>query len=112
MKTTGAMMMVLLLTLASVGCRPREISYDPRASAEYQVAWQKKIAGDDAAYRDGLKRVAARYPHSRAGVRAREELRHEPGETSMLGFLAMLAQLAQRGVAGAPPAMAPTAPTR
>jgi hypothetical protein len=103
--TTMRMMMTMALVLAfaGAGCEARRVSYDARASAEYQAAWQKKIGGDSEGYRAGLKEVAARYPATRAGVRAQEELRPQASGTGMLGFFAALAQLASTGLGTAPP---------
>jgi hypothetical protein len=103
MTTMRMMTMALLLAVTTIGCGPRQISYDARASAEYRAAWQKKLAGDTDAYRAGLKRLASRYPSSRAGVRAQEELRPEANGPGMLGFFAMLSQLAARGFGTTPP---------
>lgn len=114
MTTMRTMTMALLLALASAGCGPRQISYDARASAEYQTAWAKKVAGDNDGYRAGLQQVASRYPDSRAGVRAREQLQPQASGPGMLGFFAALSQLASRsfGTPVAPSPAMPPAPTR
>jgi hypothetical protein len=109
--TTTMRMMTMALLLALAGCGPQKVSYDARASAEYHAAWQKKVAGDTEGYRAALQRVASRYPDSRAGVRARQELRPQGSGPGLLGFVAMLSQLASRGLVTPAPAMPTPTPT-
>jgi hypothetical protein len=82
MKTTSA----ILLALFFVGChRAAPAVYDPAASAAYHAAWQKKMGGDGNGYRAALREVAAKYPDSRAGRRAKEELERSPTDRAGIG---------------------------
>jgi hypothetical protein len=71
------MRQLLLIGFLVVGCRAREASFDAKASAAYQAAWQKKMAGDQAGYRAGLEEIKKQYPGTRAAERARERLASE-----------------------------------
>jgi hypothetical protein len=98
MKTMRMMMIALVVSLAGAGCQSRQVGYDSQASADYRAAWQKKVAGDVEGYRAGLRQVASRYPTSRAGVRAKEELHPQAGSPGMLSFFTMLSQVATRAM--------------
>src|SRR5262252_6631910 len=74
----------LLVVVAGTGChRGKTVAMNPEASAKYRAAWEKKQAGDDAGYRVALKEIADKYPGSRAGERAKEELAQGSGGMMM-----------------------------
>lgn len=66
-----------MVGLLVVGCRGGEATFDARASAAYQAAWAKKMAGDQAGYRAGLEEIKKQYPGTRAAERAKERLASE-----------------------------------
>ena len=68
---------VLVVMLAAGGChRGPKVGMNPEASAKFRAAWEKRQAGDDAGFRAAMKEIADKYPDSRAGERAKEELAH------------------------------------
>jgi hypothetical protein len=72
------------------------------ASAEYRAAWARRQAGDEAAYLSVMKEIARKYPESRAGQRAREELASAAAQKDGRGGgMAPLATAAVGGVAAA-----------
>ena len=88
----------LLVVVAGTGChRGKTVAMNPEASAKYRAAWEKRQAGDDAGYRTALKEIADKYPGSRAGERAKEEL----AQTSGGGSGGMMMGAAAAGVAAA-----------
>lgn len=88
----------LLVVMGGMGChRGKTVAMNPEASAKYRAAWEKKQAGDDAGYRAALKEIADKYPGSRAGERAKEELAQASGG----GSGGMMMGAAAAGVAAA-----------
>src|SRR5207253_408044 len=77
-------LVVCLLAIALSGCRAQPPSPDKEASKAYRAAWTKRVQGDEAGYHAGLSEIAARYPSSRAGRRARQVLSQKDGETDGL----------------------------
>jgi hypothetical protein len=92
-------LVALLVMVAALGCnRGRSVGMNPEASAKFRAAWEKRQAGDEAGYRAGLKEVADKYPGSRAGERAKDELAQ--GQSGG-GSAGMMMGAAAAGVAAA-----------
>jgi hypothetical protein len=88
----------LMVVLAAAGChRGKSVGMNPEASAKFRAAWEKRQAGDEAGYRAGLKEIADKYPGSRAGERAKEEL----AQPANGGSAGMMMGAAAAGVAAA-----------
>src|SRR5262249_35448741 len=87
-----------LVALSILACRAEPPKSDARASAQYRVAWEKHVAGDETGYQEMLRQVASSYPDSRQGVRAKQILSENTsgvGATSRIPqFVATIAGLA------------------
>lgn len=89
----------LMVVVAAMGChRGKSVGMNPEASAKFRAAWEKRQNGDEAGYRAALKEVADKYPDSRAGERAKEELA-QPASGG--GSAGMMMGAAAAGVAAA-----------
>ena len=88
----------LMVVVAAAGChRGKTVGMNPESSAKFRAAWEKRQAGDEAGYRAGLKEIADKYPGSRAGERAKEEL----AQPQNGGSAGMMMGAAAAGVAAA-----------
>ena len=67
---------ITLMLLSVAGCHrgPKLPGVNPEASARYRAAWEKRQAGDEAAFQAAMKELAQKYPDTRVGQRAKETL--------------------------------------
>lgn len=89
-----ALVSIALCSLvAGAGCTRRSsvATANAEAAAEYRAAWEKRQAGDEQAYKDGLARLTAKWPDSRAGRRAKEALLGTPSGGAMSAMVALAA---------------------